>query len=393
MRRAVLLASLVAITVVVPARADDAGAPDSGAPAVETDAGAASDCVERIPPGATRPELTDTFPSRAGSGWAALLSITVKHGRGERVLPAGLENAATSEAKKRLKAAGFALPAQEGVAAGQIWVEGDASSATVTSHVELPLVALPAEPGRHILQLPALPIAVARANGEVMSLCTRPHWITVEDPIANEPDAKPKPNPPGRPQREEWTALRNALQWTAIGLVLAALGAWLYRWWRARPVPLPPPPPPRPPWEVALEKLAAVRAGSLLEEGRHGEYIDLVSDAVRGYLGARFGFDGLESTTDEILAALRVSSGGFIRQDRALREGEPALSVFGAGLSFRDVEEFLGQADLVKFAGMRPTTEQCEKALASGERIVRATMPVARASEPRSTRDLDGGAS
>ncbi len=357
--------------------------------AEEGDAGA-SDCVERVPAGATRPDITETFPARAGSGWAALLSITIKHGRGERVLPAGLENAATTESKKRLRAAGFTLPAQNGTAAGQIWTEDDGKSGAVTSHVELPLVALPETPGRHILQLPALPIAVARANGEIMSICTRSHWITVEDPISNEPDAKPKPNPPGRLQREEWTALKTALAWIALGLLLAAAGFFAFRWWRARPVPVPPPPPPRPPWEVALEKLGAVRRGDLLERGRHAEYIDLVSDAVRGYLGARFGFDGLESTTDEILASVRVSGAGFVRLDMLdTRDREPlapAASMFAAGVSLREIAGLLAECDLVKFAGMRPTTPQCHDALEVGERIVRGTMPVAPRPTPEGLR-------
>ena len=54
-----------------------------------------------------------------------------------------------------------------------------------------------------------------------------------------------------------------------------------------------------------------MRHAGLLDARRHAEYFDRVSDAVRGYLGARFGFDGLESTSDEILTALRKQAGGF----------------------------------------------------------------------------------
>lgn len=381
MKRAALLLALALVPRAALA-APDAGAPgDAGAasPAPAEDAGAPSaDCTEVLPPNVTRPVMSDTFPTRVGSGWAALLSLTIQHGKGERVLPAGLENAAASEAKKRLRTAGFALPAQNGPSAGRIWSEPeDKGASTLTSHVELPLVPLPEQPGRQTLTVPALPIAIARANGEIMTLCTRPHVVLVEDPIANEPDAKPRPNPPARPQREEWTALKTALTWIGVGLVVGGALAWAYRWWRARPVPPPPAPPPRPPWEVALEKLALLRASSLLDEGRHAEFIDQVSDAVRSYLGARFGFDGLESTTDEILVALRVSAVGFVWTRPAGAEVAPA-ALFAAGISMEDVQDFLGQCDLVKFAGMRPTTEQCERALAVGERIVRATMPVAR---------------
>ena len=63
---------------------------------------------------------------------------------------------------------------------------------------------------------------------------------------------------------------------------------------------MPPPPPPRPPWEVAFEELDAVRHAGLVDEGRYAEHFDRVCDAVRKYLGGRYGFDGLETTTDEM---------------------------------------------------------------------------------------------
>ena len=50
--------------------------------------------------------------------------------------------------------------------------------------------------------------------------------------------------------------------------------------------------PPRPPWEVALEELEALRHAHLLEEQRYAEHFDRTSDALRRYLGARFGFVG-----------------------------------------------------------------------------------------------------
>jgi hypothetical protein len=76
---------------------------------------------------------------------------------------------------------------------------------------------------------------------------------------------------------------------------------------------------------------------------------------VRQYLGARFGFDGLESTTDETLAALR--------------------RVSALGLPLPQVAGFLQQCDLVKFADLTPTSMECERALADAELVVRSTMP------------------
>jgi hypothetical protein len=225
---------------------------------------------------------------------------------------------------------------------------------------------LPSEPGRHTLTLPPLPIVVARASGDVVTVCTKPHTVIVDDPTASTPDAQPHANPTPRPQREEWVALERALAWAALGVAVGSLLAWAVVRWRKRPKPVPPPPPPRVPWEVALERLDEVRHAGLLETSRFAEFFDRVNDAVRQYLGARFGFDGLESTTDETLAALR--------------------RVPSFGIPMPELAGFLQQCDLVKFADLTPTHAECERALVEAERVVRATMPrVARSAPSTST--------
>ena len=210
--------------------------------------------------------------------------------------------------------------------------------------------------------LPPLAISIARANNDVVTLCTKPHTIVVEDPTASTPDAQPKLNPPPRAQREEWVALKRALSWGAIGVLVGAVLAWLVVRWLRRPKPVPPPPPPRPPWEIALERLDEARHAGLLETQRLADFYDRVNDAVRQYLGARFGFDGLESTTAETLRALKRA---------------PHF-----GLPMPEVAAFLQDCDLVKFADLTPTLEDCERALAQAERIVRATMPAQAARPP-----------
>jgi hypothetical protein len=200
-----------------------------------------------------------------------------------------------------------------------------------------------------------LPLSVARASGEVLVLCTQPHEITIEDPIANVPDAMPKHNPAPRPQREEWTLLKQAALGAAVALPIGLFAAFLLGRYLRRPRPAPPPPPPRPPWEVALEELFDVRHAGLVQEGRIAEHFDRVSDIVRKYLGARFGFDGLESTTREALSVLRSET--------------PPIA------PLEEIEAFLRQADLVKFAKTVPTAENGELALVRAEHIVRETLP------------------
>ncbi len=336
------------------ASAIDAGAIDDAAVAV----GSINGCVETIPSGAQRPLIVDSFPTRGLSGYAAVLQVRIEHGKGESVLPRGLELQSAADAAKELKKAGFVIPDQDGGSAARLEPSTAAASKADRSltTLYLPLLVLPADPGRQTLTLPSLPISVARANGEIATVCTLPHSIVVEDPIASTPNAEPKPNPPARPQREEWTALKKGLQWGAGGALAGAILAYVLYRIAKRPKPVPPPPPPRPPWEIALEQLDEVRHAGLLETARLSEFFDRVNDAVRMYLGGRFGFDGLESTSDEIMLAMsRVSH---------------------FGLALPEVKLFLDECDLVKFADMTPTNEECLRVLAQGEKIVRATMPL-----------------
>jgi hypothetical protein len=317
---------------------------------------ARAECVETGPAGAERPTMVDAFPERGLSGYVATLHVVVSHGKGESVLPRGLELQSESDAARALKSAGFALPDQDGGAGARLAsTDAPDGKGRRQTTLDLPLVALPSGPGRHTLVLPSLPVAIARASSDVVTLCTKEHTIIVEDPTASTPDAQPRPNPPARVQREEWTSLEHGLAWLFFGALAGSLVAWMAIRWMRRPKPVPPPPPPRVPWEVAFERLHEARHAGLLEMQRFADFFDRVNDAVREYLGARFGFDGLESTTDETLAALRKA---------------PHF-----GLPIPEVAGFLQHCDLVKFATLTPTLEECERALSSAERMVRATMP------------------
>jgi hypothetical protein len=179
--------------------------------------------------------------------------------------------------------------------------------------------------------------------------------VLVEDPTSSTPDAKPHLNPAPRAQLEEWTLAKQLTIGAAIGAAIAALLAGLFVLWQRRPRPVPPPPPPRPPWEVAFEELFAVRYAGLAKEARFAEHYDRVSDAVRKYLGGRYGFDGLETTTREMT--------------HILRHIEPPVIELAAILSFLD------ECDLVKFAKFTPSEEDCTRILDQAEHIVRITIP------------------
>ena len=347
---------------------DDAGA--SGAAAAGT-------CVEHVPPGARRPIMKEELTPRGLSGYAVELQVVITHGKGETVLPDGFHLQGGSDAAKALEKAGFVIPDADGGAAPRITVSPGApgEGGTAVTTLTIPVVPLPPKPGRHVLDLPPLPIAIARANNEFVTVCTAPHPISIEDPIANELDPQVKPNPPGRPQREDWPLARNLAMGIPAGARWWLLGALLHRWWsqaaQARAVA----PPRIPPWITALSELDAIRRSDLLEEGKLGEHFDQVSFALRRYLGARYGFDalgpgesGLETTTREMLDLLQRVRPPIVELPR--------------------IQEFLDDCDLVKFARFTPTEDLCRDALARGERIVRRTIPVMQlpSAPPASTR-------
>lgn len=346
------------------ARADDPDPPKGTGAGASPGAGTKQQtwapCTEHVPDGATRPEVTETFPERGVSGHASSLQITVKHGKGETVLPQGFKIQSASDAARALSLAGFALPDQNGGSPPTLVREETESGAT--TRLTIPFVPLPKDPGRNDMLLPPVPIAVARASSDLITLCTKPHAIRVEDPTANEADPKVKPNPPPRPQREEWTLAKNVTIGVVIGAVVMAIAAWLFARWKRNPRPVKLPPP-KLPWIVAMEELEAIRRSGLLAENKTDAYFDRVSDCVRKYLGARYGFDGLETTTDEMR--------GFLKRVR------PQIS------KLTEITTFLEDCDLVKFARVVPSEADCLEALERGETIVRMTVPPVVPTEPR----------
>lgn len=215
----------------------------------------------------------------------------------------------------------------------------------------LELLAL--EPGEHVLA--PFRVRVLTPDGVIGHVDTEPLTIRVGSVLGNEPNAEPRPPTEPVPLMEE----DPTLYWVGGALLLillTALFTWIFaRWWRAREKAAAPPPPPRPPEEIALEKLNALRQrrDAMLREGEGVEFVDHVSDAVREYLGHRFGFEGLESTTDEVLARMRK---------RKLR-----------GIGIGEIAGLLQDCDLVKFAKADFTLEQSELLLSGSFRIVRAT--------------------
>jgi hypothetical protein len=211
------------------------------------------------------------------------------------------------------------------------------------------------EVGTH--ELGPIRVRVTSAEGTLSELESNTAAIEVKSLLANEPD--PQLKPPTAPVVVEQDDYRLLI---ALGILLAialgALLAWLFmRWWNKRDRPEPAPPPPPPPWETAFTELHALERERVdaISEGRQEEWVDAVSDSIRAYLGRRFGFHGLESTTDEVADRLRRAKSLHI---------EPQVAI-----------ELLGQCDLVKFAKASLADEASQTLIEEALSLVDQTRP------------------
>lgn len=295
-------------------------------------------CEERLAEGDERPGLEVTLdPPKALAGHRVDLVVKVTHGAGETVLPREASAAEAAEAITLLKGRGLALVEAGGRVASSAVREGQGGKRE--TELRFHLVPLPEKPGPQPFEVPALPITLGRPSGRTATVCTKPVAFTAESPTASAPNAEARPNAGPLPQREPFTALRWALAVLGTALLLAPLLLWLWKKWKSRPAPVVEAPPPPPHWVVAKAALDALATSGLVEAGRFDEFFDRVSDIVRRYLGDRFGFDGLESTSDEVVRALRKHPIG-----RAHLEAARGI---------------LEEADLAKFARAATDASRC----------------------------------
>ena len=94
------------------------------------------------------------------------------------------------------------------------------------------------------------------------------------------------------------------------------------------------------PHELAFERLDRLEKKSLLEKGLFAEFYTEVTDILRHYINMRFAVKAEESTTEEFLR--------FLSTD---------IVVLG---KYRDsLKKFLEHCDLVKFAKVKPSKDEC----------------------------------
>ena len=116
------------------------------------------------------------------------------------------------------------------------------------------------------------------------------------------------------------------------------------------------PAPPLPPHVAAIQALEALHNQKLWQNNRHKQYYSGLTDILRTYIAARWGFGAMEMTSDEIIDAVRPLD-------------LPRKSAM-------ELTALLREADLVKFAKATPEAACNEEAYQWAYYFVEETKPV-----------------
>lgn len=185
---------------------------------------------------------------------------------------------------------------------------------------------------------------------------TNPLTLKVESAIDSS-DQKPKePAPPLPPVSTPIPIELASL--IGVGLIAAvALGYLIYRKWKARTkafvLPEVPAPPPAPEHEIALTRLASLEASHFDQKGEFKHLYFGISEIMKAYLGARYGFDAEESTSRELVEKLEAYSLGS--------------STVGS------VRELYRRLDIVKFTDQTPRLDEPLELFTLARALIRET--------------------
>ena len=143
--------------------------------------------------------------------------------------------------------------------------------------------------------------------------------------------------------------------WTLVGLSLATAGFFLYRFLRKHKALALPEAPPLTPEEEALLHLTELFESDLLKRAFIKLYYLRLSEILRSYFEKRYKILAVESTTSEILRAIRPL------------HLEPGL--------YQKIQYVLESSDLAKFAKWVPTPSETIQLNKKAEEIVREAAP------------------
>ncbi len=107
------------------------------------------------------------------------------------------------------------------------------------------------------------------------------------------------------------------------------------------------------PQEVAMKEIDRIKKEKIWQNGREKEYYTQLTETLRRYIQARFGFNAMEMTTDQIVVHLQS-----VDDDSAMTE----------------LQGLLQMADLVKFAKFTPLMNENDMNLLNAVRFINRTM-------------------
>ena len=159
--------------------------------------------------------------------------------------------------------------------------------------------------------------------------------------------------------------------WPLVGPLGLLVCALLLRWLSARRRRVVPEQELDPIAEALLrfDRLRAIRPTTA---GHQQSVVSALSRTVRRYLHRRFDVDALECTTDELIARLTSR--------------QPPVP----GLDLATLEAYLRTADLVKYANLAVSAEECEASIATARTIVTRVETATAANEKKPRKKHDG---
>lgn len=218
----------------------------------------------------------------------------------------------------------------------------------------------PTETGRHLVRSIALEFVdhrpTSEARDQIVLIESEPLEVQVTSELGDQvPDlADLDPMLPPRPLRKSshwlWLVL------AAIGLAVGMTFLWKRRM-KARSIAASPS---RSPEEIAHAALIALLAERLPDRGLVKEFYLRLTGIVRHFIEGTTGLRAPELTTEEFLRVMRTRD------------------VFPAQRSAR-LQEFLEAADMVKYAGQQPTTDQIEVSIHRAHEFIDLNRPQAMA--------------
>lgn len=143
--------------------------------------------------------------------------------------------------------------------------------------------------------------------------------------------------------------------WGVLILILLVCGYLLFRFFRGKKIALAPAPPPLTPEEEALLHLGELYESDLLKRGLIKIYYLRLSEILRVYFEKRYKILAVESTTFEILRALKPQH-------------------LQTGL-YQKIQSVLEAADLAKFAKWVPTAPEVLQLNKKSEEIIKESVP------------------